>query len=270
MIAREGPGSRAPIPPPTPQRTWRRAAHDAALVALAFAVCPLVALTAPDDPTAALARGRGLMHAEQALGVWVEPAVHQWAAGVPGLLGAVLLFYVWVHVPATVGALVWAWLERPAHFPRARDAFLATQALVVAGYLLLPTAPPRLLGVHGLGDPLSPAASALAATVQSPYAAFPSGHVAFALVAGGIVARLARPAWLRLLGALYPLLVLGVVVASANHFLLDAAGGAVAAVGGVLAASLRGRLAGSVTQPASAAAGPAAARRPSRAARASG
>ncbi len=259
------PGTEEPIVPATPHRTWRRAGRDAALVALAFAVCPLVALTAPEDPTAALARGRALLEAEQQLGLWIEPALHGWALGVPGLMDVLLFFYVWVHVPATVGALVWAWLERPAHFARARNAFLATQAVVVAGYLALPTAPPRLLGVPGLTDQMDPQASALAATVQSPYAAFPSGHMAFALVAGGIVLWLARTGWVRALGALYPVVVLVVIVASANHFWLDAAGGALAAVlGGALArlAALRPGW--------PAAAARAAARRPSRAARASG
>ncbi len=227
----------APVDPHP--RTWRRALRDATLVSLPFAVCPLVALTAPEDPTAALARGHALLGAERTLGLWVEPAVHGWAAGVPGLLPAVLLFYVWVHVPATVGALVWAWLERPAHFARARDAFLATQAVVVAGYLALPTAPPRLLGVPGLGDPLGPEASALAATVQSPYAAFPSGHVAFALLTGTLLVTLARRPAVRVLGALYPLVVLAVVVASANHFWLDALGGAAAAVLGLAVSRLR-------------------------------
>ncbi len=209
----------------------------------AFAPCPLVARTAPEDPSAALARGRALLAAERELGLWVEPTLHAWALGVPGLMDAVLAFYVWVHVPATVGALVWVWLERPAHAARARDAFLATQALVVTGYLLLPTAPPRLLGTPGLSDPLGPEASALAATVQSPYAAFPSGHMAFAIVAGWVVARLAGPRPVRVLGALYPLLVLAVIVVSANHFWLDAAGGAAAAALGLGAATLAPRAA---------------------------
>ena len=257
-------------PDTPPFRTWRRARRDAALVALAFAVCPLVALTAPDDPSAALARGRELLRAEQQLGLWVEPALHGWAVGVPGLMAAVMAFYVWVHVPATVGALVWAWLERPEHFGRLRNAFLATQAVVVVGYLALPTAPPRLLGLPGLSDPLGAEASALAATVQSPYAAFPSGHMAFALVAGGVVATLAGPRWVRALGALYPLVVLAVIVLSANHFWLDAVGGALAATLGLGAASLVPRLVGPLRPRVSVAAARAGARRPTRAARAGG
>src|SRR5205085_2674044 len=77
--------------------------------------------------------------------VFVEPDVHGWVAAHPALLTLAGLFYVWVHVPATIGALIWARLERPRAFPTARNTFLATQVITVAGYLLFPVAPPRML-----------------------------------------------------------------------------------------------------------------------------
>jgi hypothetical protein len=126
---------------------------------------------------------------------------------------AATLFYVWAHLPATVGALVWARLERPHAFALARDTLLATQLVTVAGYLLVPVAPPRMVPELGFMDTLSSGAQELAHTVQSPYAAMPSGHVAFALVAAGIVFAL----------------VLGVIVVTANHLWLDAVGGIAAA-----------------------------------------
>jgi hypothetical protein len=62
----------------------------------------------------------------------------------------------------------------------------------------------------------------------------PSVHIAWALVVGVSVLLLARPLWLRLVGALYPALMLVAVVVTGNHYLLDAAG----AVPVVLAATL--------------------------------
>jgi hypothetical protein len=136
------------------------------------------------------------------------------------------VFYVWVHLPATIGALVWAWLERPGAFPAARNVFVVAQALTVVGYLLAPTAPPRLVGDLGFADTLQgfwgAGAVGAAHTVQSPYAAIPSGHVVFALVAGGVVVALARPLAVRVLGAVYPVLVVTVTLVTANHFWLDA------------------------------------------------
>ena len=156
----------------------------------------------------------------------MEPALHTWATERPTLLAAALVFYVWAHLPATIGALVWAWLERPRAFPVARNVFLVAQAVTVVGYLLAPTAPPRLVGELGFADTLQgfwgAGAAGAAHTVQSPYAAMPSGHVVFALVAGGVLVALARPLAVRVAGALYPVLVVAVTLVTANHFWLDA------------------------------------------------
>jgi hypothetical protein len=141
----------------------------------------------------------------------------------PSLLAVLSFLYLWGHVPATVGALVWTRLEHPRAFPLARDAFLGTQLIVVTGYLLVPTAPPRML----FGS--ERASGGLVDMIQSPYAALPSGHVAFAVTVTGIVCSLAPWLWVRAVMALYPLLVTAVVLTTANHFWLDAVAGAAAA-----------------------------------------
>jgi PAP2 superfamily len=218
--------------------------RDMAPVGAAFALCPLAAALAPEDPAGPLSRTRSLVAAERGLGLFFEPHVYGWAASRPWLLVAAGLFYVWVHVPATVGALVWARLERPGAFALARDAFLATQALTVAAYLALPTAPPRLAPGLGFGDTLDAVygdgAGGIAHSVQSPYAAMPSGHMAFAVVTAGIVAALARAPAVRAAALLYPPLVAAVITLTANHLWVDAVGGVTtAALGFGLARVLR-------------------------------
>jgi hypothetical protein len=203
--------------------------RDAALITGALALCPLVAAFAPAQPP--LERTRALVDAERALGIFVEPAVHGWVADRPALLTLAGLFYVWVHLPATIGALVWARLERPHAFQVARNTFLVTQAITVAGYLLVPVAPPRML--PGFTDTLAAVYGSggerLAHSVQSPYAAMPSGHVAFAAVAAGMVFALVRASVLRIAAVGYVALVIAVIVATANHLWLDAVGGLAAA-----------------------------------------
>ncbi len=211
-------------------RTLSRAAWDAAPVGAALALNPIAAAFAPDDPAGPIGAARDVVALERSLGLFFEPAVHGWAADRSWLLTLAGVFYLWVHVPATLGALVWAWLERPRAFPAVRNVFLVAQVLTVLGYVLVPTAPPRLLEGLGFEDTLAAfwgAGGAEAAhSVQSPYAAVPSGHVVFALVAGGTVALLARPLAVRLLAAAYPLLVVLVTMATANHFWFDAAAAA--------------------------------------------
>jgi membrane-associated phospholipid phosphatase len=63
----------------------------------------------------------------------------------------------------------------------------------------------------------------------NPYAAVPSMHVAFALMIGWPLARLARHPLVRALWLLYPFLMAFVIVVTANHFIVDALLGALAA-----------------------------------------
>jgi membrane-associated phospholipid phosphatase len=59
----------------------------------------------------------------------------------------------------------------------------------------------------------------------------PSGHAAFAVIAAGCVAALARRPLVRLAAVAYPFAVLLEIIATGNHLWLDAAAGtAVAAV----------------------------------------
>jgi membrane-associated phospholipid phosphatase len=63
----------------------------------------------------------------------------------------------------------------------------------------------------------------------NPYAAVPSMHVAFALLIGWPLARLARRSPVRILWMLYPFVMTFVIVVTANHFIADALLGALTA-----------------------------------------
>jgi hypothetical protein len=205
-----------------------RALRDAAPVVLALALCPVAALATPGR-AAPLERMRDLIDVERALGLFVEPSVHTWVAARPHLLHALELAYVGVHLPVTLGVLVWVWLARPQAFPLARNTFVAAQTLSAVGYLVAPTAPPRMVAGLGYSAALGPGDRGIGRLVQSPYAAMPSAHTAFALVTAGIVFSLARSRAVRLIALLYPPAVLMEILATGNHIWLDAVGGAVAA-----------------------------------------
>jgi PAP2 superfamily protein len=214
------------VPRALPCRLTAGTGHGVALLG-ALALCPLATLVIGSDAAEPIARARALMAVERALGIAVEPAVHAWTLQHPDLMAVAGAFYVFTHVPVAGWALVWTWFLRRDRFRLVRDMFLWTQLLLVSLYVLVPTAPPRLVPGAGYTDTLTTLWGREFAesthVLQSPFAAVPSGHVAFAVVAGGVFATLGDRGWLRAFGSLYPPLVVAVTVATGNHLLLDAA-----------------------------------------------
>lgn len=105
--------------------------------------------------------------------------------------------------------------------------------LALLGYWLYPLAPPRLMPafdfidtVHGLRDFTHPHYGALM-QVTNQYAAMPSLHFGWALWCGLVILVLAPRPWTKALGQIHPVLTLFAVIGTANHWVLDAIGGAV-------------------------------------------
>jgi hypothetical protein len=209
-----------------PSSRWGVGLRQSLALLAALALCPLAALVIGGDGDAPIARAEAVMAAERFLGIHVEPAVHTWARAHPDLLTTASAFYVLAHVPVAGWALTWTWFLRRERFALVRDTFLWTQGILVAIYLLLPTAPPRLVPGTGFADTLTglwgKEFADSAHVLQSPFAAVPSGHVAFALVASGVFARMGDMRWLRGFGWTYAPVVVAVTVITANHFLFDA------------------------------------------------
>jgi PAP2 superfamily protein len=187
----------------------------------------------------ALRHADDVISLERSLHVFIERDVQQAARAVPGLVGTLGVLYLTLHLAVTGGYLLWLYLRRPDAFPVVRTALLVASGLALIGYLVFPTAPPRLAGV-GIADTVSNAHfdlnKGLVSSIYNPFAAVPSMHIGYAVIIGGSLLYHGRRPALRVFGALYPALVLLVIVATGNHFLLDAvAGAAVAAVGAVTA-----------------------------------
>jgi membrane-associated phospholipid phosphatase len=123
-------------------------------------------------------------------------------------------------------ALLWVYLRRHEAFTRFRNAILLANVLGLIGYVLMPTAPPRLLGV-GFADEHRDGFVQIAA---NPYAAMPSLHAADALIVGIVLAFVCRRWWSRAFWALWPAWVWFAVMATGNHFWLDCVAGMAVAV----------------------------------------
>ncbi len=84
--------------------------------------------------------------------------------------------------------------------------------------------------VHGVQDFSKPDYGTLTA-LTNQYAAMPSLHFGWSLWCGLVIAVIAPKVWMKALGLLHPLFTAAAIVATGNHWILDA-GGAVVVVGG--------------------------------------
>ncbi|MGV9502163.1 bifunctional glycosyltransferase 87/phosphatase PAP2 family protein [Streptomyces sp. NPDC003642] len=175
---------------------------------------------------------------ERALRIDIEHWANHTVAGIGWLRDFFDQYYTSFHfvVPLTVLAVLY-W-RRPADYRWARSALGITTLLALAGFWLYPLAPPRLMPtmgfidtVHGVQDFSQPDYGTLTA-LTNQYAAMPSLHFGWSLWCGVVIAVLAPRWWLKALGMLHPLLTASAIVVTANHWVLDAVGGAVVVAAG--------------------------------------
>ena len=211
--------------------------RELAIVAAGGLLYFLVRGAVQDRAEEAFARARALLNLEHRLGIAWETAIHEAALSADWIVDLANTVYFWGHMPLLIVLALWLWFRRRDVWRGLRAALLVSALLGIACYVIWPTAPPRLMPELGYIDTLAlrAAASYQAQEVGpfvNPYAALPSLHVGWALLAGAACARVARGEtgprrilWL-LLAALIPASQTWAVVATANHWLLDAAAGA--------------------------------------------
>src|SRR6202040_3985857 len=148
-----------------------------------------------------------------------------WASGSHFLMVTASWLYVNAQGSVTIGALLYLYLRHNRSFYFVRNMFMIAMAIALVGYIVFPTAPPRFLPEWGFIDSVSDftpvnvsSSSASMSSMFNPYAAVPSMHVAFALMIGWPLARLARHSAVRVLWLVYPFVMTFVIVVTANHF----------------------------------------------------
>jgi hypothetical protein len=174
---------------------------------------------------------------ERTLHIFIEPSVQAWAENKHWLMDALDWTYLNGHFFITLGALAFMYVRRNDSFYFVRNMFLVAMGIALVGYWLYPTAPPRLFKEWGFTDSVSQFMTGGTGSIDDGpakaftnfYAAVPSMHVCFAVMVGWPMARLVSRRSAKIAWCLYPLLVTFVVLATANHFLLDVILGALTA-----------------------------------------
>ncbi|MEU6521402.1 bifunctional glycosyltransferase 87/phosphatase PAP2 family protein [Streptomyces sp. NPDC046924] len=233
------------------------------LIRVTYAAYSQVRLAATGGRERAEEHARQILDLERVLHLDIEHAVNHAVVGVGWLRHFFDFYYTSFHflVPLTVlGLLYW---RRPVDYRWARASLGFATLLALLGFWLYPLAPPRLMPnlgiidtVHGVQDFSKPDYGTLTA-LTNQYAAMPSLHFGWSLWCGVVIAIIAPKLWMKALGLLHPLFTAAAIVATGNHWILDAAGGAlVVAAGFGLAHLLQGPRARTTTPPPPGAEGP--------------
>src|SRR5215467_7788067 len=141
------------------------------------------------DPTKAFENGWRVIGVEQRLTGLRELTFQGWTESSHALALAVSWTY-WNSEFTVIGlALLWVYLRRNPAFIRFRNWILVANLIGLIGYVVVPTAPPRMFPTFGFPDTLADIGtlnhgSGLIQLAANPYAAMPSLHAADALIVG--------------------------------------------------------------------------------------
>jgi len=236
-------------------RFSRRDLLEAAIVAVAFLLYFWVRGAVVDRPQAAYWHARDVLDVQRALGFFWEDNLNNWLRNREFWAQTMNIIYFYLHFPLIIVFGIWLYYFRRHKYTFARDSFLASGAVALIVYWTYPVAPPRELPAQAAQfDPNAPdyvrgfldtmrQYLGYAYDTQStrafvnPYAAMPSLHFGWDLLLGiAIISAFRGQRWLWVMapiGVALPVLQVFSITMTANHFLLDAAAGGVAALAGL-------------------------------------
>lgn len=212
----------------------RDALRQLLILLSAYAAYDVARIVVRGREAAAMANAQAIINAEKALHLYVEPYLQSKAIYFHGFVEFMDWFYANVHIPATILILAWIYLYRHETFGFFRNVFLTMNVLGMTFFVMLPVAPPRLVPTSGIVDTLflyssTSYRSGIMSFVTNQYAALPSLHIGYALFLSTAVYLLTKNRLARILAAVYPVVVLVAIIATGNHYWLDAAAGVLVA-----------------------------------------
>jgi membrane-associated phospholipid phosphatase len=185
----------------------------------------------------AMANARSVVDIERAMGLAHERFVQN-AIGTADYLGTFFAHYYELgFFPVVIAGLVYLARVDRVRYRDTRNIMLVAIGVAMVMFLLLPVAPPRLVPDLGIADTVGMDTHDTGTKYgvrYNPYAAMPSMHVGWTLLIGIAVFLTARHLITKVLAAAYPVLMTIAVIATGNHYILDAIVGAVIALGALV------------------------------------
>jgi hypothetical protein len=183
----------------------------------------------------AFEHARHLITLEQATGLDFEATVQSWSSGWNIAIDIASWIYINAQTTICLAALIYIYMFRNERFYFVRNMFVVAMAIALVGYIVYPTAPPRFFPEWGFQDAVAeftgvdPNSDVKVNALFNPYAAVPSMHCCNAIIIGWSLAQMTKWRPARIAWAFYPVVMFWVVVATGNHWTIDAILGAATA-----------------------------------------
>lgn len=197
-----------------------------AVVASVYLGYRQVRSVARDQASEAYANARRVVDFERRFNVFSERAVQEFALDQEQLLWLANHYYARVHFPITLVFLVWLLVRHREAYRSVRTWLIGVTLAALVIHVAFPLAPPRMLRSLGFVDTLrAHGLSVYSAnpnqSVANQFAAMPSLHFGWAVIVatGFIAVKRTRASAVALV---HPVVTLLTIVATANHYWIDA------------------------------------------------
>jgi hypothetical protein len=218
--------------------------REIALIASLWTTYAVSRVLASDDLTAARSRAADVLHVERLLHLDVESWLNHAVTPISQIAVPMSFWYASLHYVVTPAVLVFLFVRHRAEYPRARNAIVIGSAIGLVCYVLWPAAPPRLMPGGAYLDTLVSTSDigwwsgqtslpGGLGQMANELAAMPSLHVGWTVWVAWALWRHVGTAG-RTLSVLYVLGTAAVVVATGNHWVLDAVAGGVVVAAGIV------------------------------------
>jgi hypothetical protein len=211
---------------------YKTITKEIALIGACYLTFALVKnLTDPSPVLKAVSNGWGVIRLEAALALDFEAFVQQLIGRISlGALLGLTYFYVAGMWLGLVGTAIVMFIKDRAAYIDLRRTFVLTMFFAAFVFALYPLAPPRFMPGFGMTDTvtllgLDPAPHSDSAISYNRFAAMPSLHYAWALLVMVAAFRVGG-FWVKTAGFMYQAVMFIAIIATANHYVLDAFAGA--------------------------------------------
>jgi hypothetical protein len=216
----------------------RRVLAEAMLIFVAVEAYRFVRIVTAGQHRGAIRNGVGILRLEERLALDLELGAQSLVLGRRSVIEAFNTIYAFGFWSTVAAALLILFLADHVRFRQYRNALFLSGAVGLVVFATFPVAPPRML--DGFVDTVHQYSSvggiAHPGNFTNEYAAMPSFHVGWLVLAGAAIAPLTSRWYWRVLLFVPATLMTITVVVTANHYLLDAVAGAVISVGALFVA----------------------------------